>query len=759
MMKYKKQMEAVIYGLLAIGVISPIVTGIPSAVTTTFTTMIVFQIATAFAFVLWAALALNDKRYRVNWRHPIIFFFLLYVGAFAIATAFSIDPFISFWSSSYRTMGLLHLLHFAAWLVVAAGMLKSWKHWKVALILSSFVALGADIVAIVEWLQAESDVVRVHSFFGNSLYLAQFLTLHVFIAGMLWSKASKIWEWYAYILLFLIHVFGLALTVSRSAVVAIAVAFFAGAMLFVSSSSSRKTRSYAIIGLALAVVIAVGSFAYFHSRGSDWVHEHLPFTLARIVYPSPTINNDSLIEDQLADRDNLWRIAIEAFAQRPITGHGPETFRVAFHHAFDPTGRDADLIETGFDRVHNQFLEVLYGTGILGFLPYMAFWVALIALAAREVKKQSNLSERGFSTFVFMLFVAHGINLIFLFDVRSATQIFLLLCALLYWRTDAVKLPILRARKDLSEMTMKTPILVVLLAGAILLAYEANIRPFRAPYWSDRAIMESSASIGRANNLFAKAFDPKSPYVFESRLAAVNTVRTQIDFFGFRTEEMEERVAENIRQSDLSIEEFPDRFTTFQASALSRRQYASWFPESADEYLATAYDHAQKMTELAPGRVEGYEELGQIELTRGNLDEAKRWFEEARAHIGVVDEVSIGRMEFRLAEVAVREGDYEAALSKLDSANTLGYSLFYDINLIEAMNDRGDYENYPDGFTFYAAQIYTVQQNNWFILAEVAKYFNGIGDSESYNAVLNSMHKLDSLRTETLWWQQRSEVK
>lgn len=759
MMKYKKQIEAAIYTLLAVAIISPIVTGIPSGVTTTFTTMIVFQIAVEFAFVLWAVLALADERYRVNWRHPIVFLFLLYVLALAIASAFGIDPFISFWSTSYRTTGLLHFLHLAAWLVVATGMLKTWKHWKAALILTSLVALGADVVAIAEWLGAESDIVRVHAFFGNSLYLAQFLTLHIFIAAMLWAKANRVWEWYIYILLVLVHAFGLALTVSRSAVLAVALALFSGALLMLFSAKSRKKRAYTFAALLLAVLLAAGSFAFLHQKGSQWVHSHLPFSLARIVYPSPTVDNDSFIEDQIADRDNLWLMALEAFAARPIAGYGPGTFRATFNRAYDPAGRDADLIEKGFDRVHNQFIEVLYGAGLLGFLPYAAFWTALLILAAREVRRQEKLSDRGLTVFLFMAFAAHAVNLAVLFDVRSATQIFLLLSAFLYWRTNGVELPVFRKLKKMAGARPSLPLLAILFALAAITAYFTNIRPFKSPYWSDRAVMESSNDIGRATAYFKRSFDPKTPYAFEGRLAAVNTIRTAVDFLGIRDEDIEARVAENIRQADLSIAEFPNRLTAYQASALSRRQYAEWFPDSADDQLQTAYEHAEKMIELAPGRIESYEELGRIELQRGNIEEAKRWFERGRGRVGSVDPVSLGRMDFRLAEASVRGRDYETALSELDSANTLGYGMFYDINLVQALNEVGDYENYPDGLTFYVAQIYTVQKNNWFMLAEVAKYFQGIGDQESYEEVLGIMHKLGGLETEAFWWQNRTKIK
>jgi O-antigen ligase len=72
----------------------------------------------------------------------------------------------------------------------------------------------------------------------------------------------------------------------------------------------------------------------------------------------------------LTGRTVFWRLAIEGFGRRPLTGYG-----------FGAGSRYGALRDGGYDEfthLHNGFLEALVGVGLLGFIPYVFATVRVV---------------------------------------------------------------------------------------------------------------------------------------------------------------------------------------------------------------------------------------------------------------------------------------------------------------------------------------------------------------------------------------------
>ncbi len=64
----------------------------------------------------------------------------------------------------------------------------------------------------------------------------------------------------------------------------------------------------------------------------------------------------------------LWKFAIQEFENRPITGNGPGTFRKVISR--EPYAKKLESI----CHAHNDYLQVLYESGLIGFVFFIIFW-------------------------------------------------------------------------------------------------------------------------------------------------------------------------------------------------------------------------------------------------------------------------------------------------------------------------------------------------------------------------------------------------
>jgi O-antigen ligase len=81
------------------------------------------------------------------------------------------------------------------------------------------------------------------------------------------------------------------------------------------------------------------------------------------------------VEDlSLGGRFRIWQAGVDAFAQRPLTGYGPGSWRTAVTPWLGPNPQVA----------HNSFLSVLVEEGMLGLLFYLTMFVAVF-LAVRRL--------------------------------------------------------------------------------------------------------------------------------------------------------------------------------------------------------------------------------------------------------------------------------------------------------------------------------------------------------------------------------------
>lgn len=182
---------------------------------------------------------------------------------------------------------------------------------------------------------------------GLAMYLAMMMSVVFSVALLAPRPGMKKWA----VLSLIICLAGMAVTKSRGG-------FLGALVLFGVILLAARPRLAIKIILAAGFVLACLLVAFLVVQGWDG-------TVAGLVPGRPEAVLDRLI---------IWSRALEVFASHPFLGVGFGGFRDAVYEG----GGIRLNVDLGYESLHshNTYLEVLTGTGIIGFLAYVIFLAA-----------------------------------------------------------------------------------------------------------------------------------------------------------------------------------------------------------------------------------------------------------------------------------------------------------------------------------------------------------------------------------------------
>jgi O-antigen ligase len=232
------------------------------------------------------------------------------------------------------------------------------------IVLASVVFLVGLVQAIFPslfgWIQTYGQR-NIISTFGNTTYFSGFLVLVIpLLLSEGFSKKNFSRHQIFLIILFLLALYLLVMTESRSAWVALIVSCL---LFFFLWSTSGRQRWIILAGFGVAMLVTILLFPALVER-----------RLSSIFEVSPT----SSLTRRLVIYDGAWR----SFLDAPILGHGIGNFIVILPKYRSPDywmSRTEDIVP----HAHNEFLEILSETGMLGFL----FWILPIFFCLRALWK------------------------------------------------------------------------------------------------------------------------------------------------------------------------------------------------------------------------------------------------------------------------------------------------------------------------------------------------------------------------------------
>lgn len=518
---------------------------------------------------VWAWRALNG---RTTLFHTGLFWVVvILLGWIALATVLSVHPPTS-WLGKYRRFeGLISFFSYAALFFLAVQVLRTAAQRRA---LARSAVLGGAVVALygvfqylgldpVDWGQLSFEEGRAFSTFGNPELLGTYLVLPLLVAPALaLSEERTAWR-IAYGGCFLLLSTAWIVTFTRGAWIGgiVGLGLFTVAAVRGRARPRVEDLSALVVAAGLALVLVVRSLG----SSSDITN-----VAARFRSILDTRSGSALT------RQEIWESALAMVRDRPLVGHGPDTFRLLFReYETAAYSRAAGYLSVA-DNAHNYPLQLAAGVGIPGFLLLAAVFVWGLASTARTVfaRPQEAARDRGESQSGRMLLAglwcaifAYLVSLLFSLSVVGSTP--------LLWVFLGAVVACSARELDISPPKGRE-VLAVLVLVAAALGLIADGRFVMADVLSIRSTIQPTAALAFQD---ADRAAKTNPWMSAYRNAAAD----------LRVEEFIAR-----REAYLGSGENPDA----RAAAAESYGRARAALEDARAYTPSEMDHYAKLTWL-----------------------------------------------------------------------------------------------------------------------------------------------------------------
>ncbi|MEO8911206.1 MAG: O-antigen ligase family protein [Gemmatimonadaceae bacterium] len=626
-----------------------------------------------------------DLRYE-----PIFWALVAFIAAAFLSAVFSPATRHSLFGDFERMGGVLAWVHLALFFLLLRAMGD--EEWSWLLNAALLVGLFISVNAIVEHEQlarlsqtAGRAADAASATIGNAGLLAAYLLFAIGIACYLASTSFRFRL--LYVAAAGIDLLALVYAENRSSVIGLALGVVVGAIIF-STISGRLRRRWMVPALAVVAAAAIfGISTAIRTFPNGTLALNTPVVLRRLASTSPVGRDES--------RTMQWRAAIEGFKDRPIVGYGPENHNLVWSAHFDP-GIYAIATDV-FDRTHNQYLEVLATTGLLGAVTFLGIWLAIgVTLARAYVDDRLSASSLAI---LCGLQVAYASYLLFWFVDINATMLWILVAALIASRENphGVVRPIAERHPQLERAGLGLALMATLLIGVAL--YKGEYLPARVNLALAK-VDGSRGSVGDALGEFPILAGTGVPQTAHTPMVMAEYLGSlHARFAAMRGNPRERRMLEigfaSTRQSfreEIHRDTLNDRLYTAQAGLLL---------DEADFYGSTDdIDHAistlERAIDLSPHRIQPRLLLAKLYADDHEYARARSVLEAA-----VKADPDLGEPRYRLAEQYLRAGKSDSSQAMLESSLRHGYVGKPDIYL--AIGKRLEFS----GRGGEAARLYT----------------------------------------------------
>ncbi|MBI4098695.1 MAG: O-antigen ligase family protein [Candidatus Magasanikbacteria bacterium] len=512
-----------------------------------------FQSVVTIAAAGYLLLIASDPSYRPR-KSALTVAVVAFIVIMALSTVTSVDVRRSLWANHERMLGLVALMHFAAFYLMAVSVFRTREAWRwFWRIFLSVAALVLSSAAIQYW---RPDFLyggdRAASTLGNPIYLALFAVYAGFIALLVWLDEVrtgvwwKRWQTWALAALLVLSFFGFVLAETRGVFVGVGVAALWMLAWVASAGATRRVRWSA---LSLLIVFTAGVI------GFGAVNDHTAFNKIPILRRFADL---SIAGGTNANRIFAWKVAVDAWKEKPIPGWGPFNYVYAFNEKYQGTQmRHNAFGETWFDNAHNFFLDTLVTQGLLGFLAYVALFVVALFLLIRGWRR----GHVSLATMVLLsgLLVMHAVQNIFAFEQITSYVTFFAVLAYVSYVTAPERAVTSAGDRASLPRSPSTVFLVVVTIGAVTLLYYINYLPFRANGFMFQAMRALDAQQDAATwfTLQKKASEIRSPHVDHIREEMGRVLlRIQVRR-GDRSQELQNIFRTTIAEAEKAVERHP----------------------------------------------------------------------------------------------------------------------------------------------------------------------------------------------------------
>jgi len=406
---------------------------------------------TAVKFVLQRKIAIPNSL-------PVIVL-VIFLTFQVLSTFFSIDKFTSIFGYPSRLNG--GLLSTFAYLTIFAGVLINLSFDKarkliIAMVLTAFVVslwgissnFGKDPSCLVLtgkltstcWQKEFNPTLRIFATLGQPNWLASYLVIilpfSIALAINFTQKQPRVFFTVVTLVIFT----ALVMTTSRAGFLGAAISL--GLFLLMQASVWRQTgfkmmkqNLHLLLIMLLGFLLITTIFGTnLISRFGEALTKNQKSTSQSVTgnqqpetsSQQPVVNSAPTESFQI--RLIVWQGALKIFQRWPILGSGPETFAYSYY-LFRPTSHNQTTEWNFFyNKAHNEFLNYLANSGILGTSAYLAFIIISIITIYRIGKKKSG--DAIFFSAAIGAIVGYQITIFFGFSVVTTGLLMFMILAI-----------------------------------------------------------------------------------------------------------------------------------------------------------------------------------------------------------------------------------------------------------------------------------------------------------------------------------------
>lgn len=561
-----------------------------------------------------------------------LYAFVALTFVYLLSTILSTDRYTSVFGFTTRLNG--GLLSQIAYLVIFSGALINLSSEKAKSILLALV-VGAVAVSLWGipshfdkdptcyvltkeltsncWQVGFNPTVRMFSTLGQPNWLASYLViiLPFSLAFLLLFKNrnTKLFFALSSALIF----WAIILTNSRSGLLGLAIS----AVVFAILAGLKTLKSNQKWTIALLLVFA--SLTLIYADPINWRIKELA-AIKKKQNASPQNQAASPLPDQSSPTESgqirliVWRGAIKVLKTNPILGTGPETFVSTYYLTRPDEHNKTSEWEFFYNKVHNEFLNYLANTGLLGLGAFLIFLFFTFRELLFRLKPDVTSPDRQLAKAAVAALLGYQVTIFFGFStVSTQVAMFLIIPATLLAVKNQDKLAI-KLNLLGNGLYQKITLVALLLSGFFCLTLA-----FRLTFAN---ILEKLASKSQspAKQITAytnsiKVSPAKSPYIasdfgYDLATFASSTLNLQ---------NKQSLIKESVAQTKEALKLSPNNYLITQRAA---KTYALLISLDS-QYAPDGLELGQKLTKMAPNYPISYLTLAKIQISAEKYEDAK----------------------------------------------------------------------------------------------------------------------------------------
>jgi len=569
-----------------------------------------FNILTEMLFALWLVFIMRFPAFRPK-KNLITYGLIAYLLAILASCAVSADINLSIWGDAERMLGLFHVAHFFLLYLIIISVFHTWKDWKFLMISSVSIAAVVSLVGLLG-----KDV---YSTIGNTAYVSGYLIFNFFFAAILFFREQGKSLRFVYAIPVILMFIEFWRCHTSGAIIGLFLSVMLFFFLLGLFHDSKKIRRLSLISFAAIIIIVVAVFSQYKS---DWFQS----SFLKNLTPQKMTFQTRLIS---------WKSAAKDFKNHPIFGTGFGNYAIVFDKHFDSKFYDYTATETYFDRAHNNLIDIVSTTGLVGLIAYLSIFAALFYYLFSQMKRNgwragtADLKHRKNLEIIILISLvsAYFIQNLAIFDSLVTYMGLMITLGFAYWIVFQQDGELEEKKKPLiKNQSVEIFILIIFLLVAYTFTSVFNIRPRRT---LEKVIVGYSqilsGQIEPGMETFKSSLKGK-PLERDGRVVLINLVSTNPNIFAsVKPEKAAEYIDYVISLAEKNVSYNPyDSLMQMQLAQIldmAARYYGNDNIVKASEYSGRALNAMNYSVEASPGRGTVYLARAQMHIIRGENEE------------------------------------------------------------------------------------------------------------------------------------------